>query len=64
MKKKMIKLIDVILQIMLLWVLTYIPYEIFGIAGVVFTYVSLGACYLFLKSKLGKRLIDWSLSHE
>ena len=45
-------------------IFTLMPYEIFGIAGVVWFYFWAIVGLLFFKSKLGKRLIDWSISHD
>ncbi|MDD7255634.1 hypothetical protein [Bullifex porci] len=45
-------------------IFTLMPYEIFGIAGVVWFYFWTIVGLLFLKSKPGKRLIDWSISHD
>ena len=45
-------------------IFTLMPYEVFGIAGVVWFYFWAIIGLLFFKSKLGKRLIDWSISHD
>ena len=45
-------------------IFTLMPYEIFGIAGVVWFYFWVIIGLLFFKSKPGKRLIDWSISHD
>lgn len=45
-------------------IFTLMPYEVFGIAGVVWFYFWAIVGLLFLKSKIGKRLIDWSISHD
>ena len=45
-------------------IFTLMPYEVFGIAGVVWFYFWAIIGLLFFKSKPGKRLIDWSISHD
>ena len=45
-------------------IFTLMPYEIFGIAGVIWFYFWAIVGLSFFKSKPGKRLIDWSISHD
>ena len=45
-------------------IFTLMPYEVFGIAGVVLFYFLVIVGLLFFRSKPGKRLIDWSISHD
>lgn len=45
-------------------IFTLMPYEVFGIAGVVWFYFWAIAGLLFFRSKPGKKLIDWSISHD
>ena len=45
-------------------IFTLMPYEVFGIAGVVWFYFWAIVGLLFFKSKLGKKVIDWSISHD
>lgn len=45
-------------------IFTLMPYEVFGIAGVVYFYFWAIVGLLFFKSKPGKRFIDWSISHD
>ena len=45
-------------------IFTLMPYEVFGIAGVVWFYFWAIVGLLFFRSKPGKRLIDWSISHD
>lgn len=45
-------------------IFTLMPYEIFGIAGVVWFYFWAIVGLLFFRSKSGKKLIDWSISHD
>ena len=45
-------------------IFTLMPYEVFGIAGVIWFYFWAIVGLSFFKSKPGKRLIDWSISHD
>lgn len=45
-------------------IFTLMPYEVFGIAGVVWFYFWGTVGLVFFRSKPGKRLIDWSISHD
>ena len=45
-------------------IFTLMPYEIFGIAGVVWFYFWAIVGLSFFKSKPGKKLIVWSISHD
>ena len=64
MKKIISKVTDVLALLMGLAIFTLMPYEVFGIAGVVWFYFWAIVSLLFLKSKPGKKLIDWSISHD
>ena len=45
-------------------IFTLMPYEVFGIAGVIWFYFWAIIGLSFFRSKPGKRLIDWSISHD
>lgn len=64
MKKVISKVTDIICLLLGLAIFTLMPYEVFGIAGVVWFYFWTIAGLLFFRSKPGKRLIDWSISHD
>ena len=63
MRKMISRVTDILGILMGLVIFTLMPYEIFGLAGVIWFYFWGIACLLFLKSRLGKKLIDWSIKN-
>ena len=63
MRKMSSKVTDILGILMGLVRCTLMPYEIFGLAGVIWFYFWGIACLLFFKSRLGKKLIDWSVKN-
>ena len=63
MRKMISRVTDVLALLMGLAIFTLMPYEIFGIAGVIWFYFWGIVCLLFFKSRLGKKLIDWSVKN-
>lgn len=64
MKKIVSKLTDVLALLMGLVIFTLMPYEILGLFGVIWIYFWGIVLLLFFKSKIGKKIIDWSISHD
>ena len=64
MKKIISKATDLLALLMGLLIFTLMPYEVLGLFGVIWFYFWGAIIYLFLQTKLGKRLIDWSISHD
>lgn len=64
MKQIIRKATDVMCLFMGLAIFTLMPYEVFGFFGVIWFYFWAIVGLLFFKSKLGKKVIDWSISHD
>ena len=64
MRKIISRVTDILGILMGLVIFTLMPYEVFGLFGVIWFYFWGAIIYLFLQTKLGKRLIDWSISHD
>ena len=61
MRKMISKVMDILGIGLGIVIFTLMPYEIFGLAGVIWFYFWGIVCLLFFKSRLGKKLIDWSV---
>lgn len=64
MKKMISKVTDVLALLMGLVIFTLMPYEVLGLFGVIWFYFWGIILLLFFKSKIGKKIIDWSISHD
>lgn len=64
MKKIISKATDLLALLMGLVIFTLMPYEILGLFGVIWFYFWGIILLLFFKSKIGKKVIDWSVSHD
>lgn len=64
MKKIISKVTDAMCLFMGLVIFTLMPYEVFGLFGVIWFYFWGLVLLIFFKSKLGKKVIDWSISHD
>ena len=64
MKKIISKATDVLALLMGLVIFTLMPYEFLGLFGVIWFYFWGLVLLVFFKSKLGKKVIDWSISHD
>ena len=63
MRKIISRVTDILGILMGLVIFTLMPYEIFGLAGVIWFYFWGIACLLFFKARLGKKLRDWSVNN-
>ena len=45
-------------------IFTLMPYEVLGLFGVIWFYFWGLVLVIFFKSKLGRKVIDWSISHD
>ena len=64
MKKIISKATDLLALLMGLVIFTLMPYEVFGLFGIIWFYFWGIILLLFFKSKIGKKVIDWSISHD
>lgn len=64
MKKIISKATDLLALLMGLLIFTLMPYEVLGLFGIIWFYFWGIILLLFFKSKIGKKVIDWSISHD
>ena len=64
MKKIISKATDLLALLMGLLIFTLMPYEVLGLFGIIWFFFWGIILLLFFKSKIGKKVIDWSISHD